>query len=407
MNRHRRNSLNQRKNHENPCFFPVLEVSWVKKVIVLGAGLVGNAIARDLAKDSDVKVTVADIDKNRITWLRETFGIEGMVQDLSDLESTSNLVAEFDLVIDAVPGFMGFDVLKSVIEAKKDVVDISFFPEDAFVLDTMAKENDVLAIVDCGIAPGLSNMVLGHASTIFDNIESFTCYVGGLPKKRTWPFEYKAPFSPVDVIEEYMRPARMKENGHVIVKPALSEREFIDFDRVGTLEAFNTDGLRTLLHTMPEVPTMREKTLRYPGHAEKILMLKHSGFFDEKPLRINDVSMKPLEFTSKILLNQWKLDEGEKDFTIMRIDVIGLKDGEKNHYRFELFDEYDESTNLLSMSRTTGFTCTMVARLVLKNKISRKGICPPELIAKNSSNHEFVLDGLKKRGINIKEVWNP
>ena len=373
----------------------------LKKVIVLGAGLVGNAIARDLAKDSSVEVTVADIDKDRIGWLRDAFHIDGIVTDLSDSENVAAIVPDFDLVIGAVPGFMGFNVLKAVIKAGKNIVDISFFPEDAFELDPLAKENDVMAVVDCGIAPGLSNMVLGHATTVFDEIESFTCYVGGLPQKRTWPFEYKAPFSPIDVIEEYTRPARMKENGHLVVKPALSEREFIEFERLGTLEAFNTDGLRTLLRTIPNVPTMREKTLRYPGHAEKILMLKHAGFFDINPLRIKGSSIRPIDFTSKILLRSWKFDKDDRDITLMRIKIDGTIDGQKKTYFFELFDEYDSNEELLSMARTTGFTCSMVARLALSGKIEDKGMVPPELIARHAESFRQVIEGLRQRGIKM------
>ncbi len=373
----------------------------MKKIIVLGTGLVGNAIARDLSKDDDLSVTVADISKDRIKWMKDLFGIDGIVEDLSNTEAVENLVGEFDLVVGAVPGFMGFQVLQSVITAGKNIVDISFFPEDAFLLDALAKEKKITAVVDCGVAPGLSNMVLGYATTIFDEIESFSCYVGGLPQKRSWPFEYKATFSPIDVIEEYTRPVRLREYGNTITKPALSDLELVDFEEVGTLEAFNTDGLRTLLQTIP-VSTMREKTLRYPGHAEKIILLRDLGFFDDQPFDVNGVPIKPLDFTSRILLKQWKLEEGEKDLTIMRIVIGGMKDGKHTQLLFELYDRYDEEEKLLSMARTTGFTCSMTVRLMLDGKIINKGICPPEMVAQTPSNFNEVVRGLKERKISIR-----
>ena len=144
------------------------------------------------------------------------------------------------------------------------------------------RQRGVTAVVDCGVAPGLSNMMLGyHASQ--GAVSSYRCLVGGLPVKRTWPWQYKAPFSPVDVLEEYTRPARLVEGGCIVTRPALSEPELVDLDPVGTLEAFNTDGLRSLLVTMRQVPDMVEKTLRYPGHIDYIRVLRESGFLGTEP----------------------------------------------------------------------------------------------------------------------------
>src|SRR5690606_33720977 len=123
--------------------------------------------------------------------------------DLSDLSVLPQLVAEYDMVVGALPGFMGFEALRQVILAGKNVVDIAFFPEDPFRLDALAKEHGVTAIVDCGVAPGMSNLFAGYHAAQWAEMETFECYVGGLPRVRTWPFEYKAPFSPIDVIEEY------------------------------------------------------------------------------------------------------------------------------------------------------------------------------------------------------------
>lgn len=144
-------------------------------------------------------------------------------------------------------------------------------------MDTLAKQKNVTAIVDCGVAPGMSNWVLGHYNTQM-KIQEFECMVGGLPMQRIKPWEYKAPFSPVDVIEEYIRPARYVVNGEIITRPALSDAELIDFPVVGTLESFNTDGLRSILFTMKHIPNMKEKTLRYPGHIALIQSLQKPGF---------------------------------------------------------------------------------------------------------------------------------
>jgi len=181
----------------------------MNKILVLGAGMVGSAIVKDLLADYDV--SVIDINKKNLESLKKYKSIKIINADLSDSSVIKKFCKDYDLVVSAVPGFMGFKVLTEVIKCGKDVVDISFFSEDPFKLDKLAKEKKVTAIVDCGVAPGMSNMILGYHNSKM-KVDSFKCYVGGLPFERTLPFQYKAPFSPVDVIEEYIRPARIVEN---------------------------------------------------------------------------------------------------------------------------------------------------------------------------------------------------
>jgi lysine 6-dehydrogenase len=371
------------------------------KTIVLGAGLVGGTIAKDLS--GDMEVTAVDISQPNLDRLASESNVTCLKADISNSSALSRLVAGYDLVIGSLPGSMGFRALKTVIEAGKNIVDISFLPEDGFVLDRLAKDKGVVAVIDCGVAPGCSNLILGRMTTVLDETERFECYVGGLPRVRTWPYEYKAPFSPSDVIEEYTRPARMVENGKVITRPALSEVELLDFPRVGTLEAFNTDGLRTLARTM-KVPFMKEKTMRYPGHAERMRMLRETGFFEKELVRVEGTSVRPLDLTSQLLFSMWKLNEAEEDFTAMRIVVDGRKGGKRKHFVFDLLDTYDRKTRTTSMARTTGYTCTTVARLFAEGKLRRTGICPLEFIGQDDQSYRYVMDGLKKKGIVFKET---
>ncbi|HXH18641.1 MAG TPA: saccharopine dehydrogenase C-terminal domain-containing protein [Chitinophagales bacterium] len=367
-----------------------------KKVIVLGAGRVGSAIALDLSGDYDVMA--ADSSKEALQMLKSK-GVKTKPADLSDKKRLRSLVKDFDLVIGAVPGFMGFQTLKTVIESKKNTVDISFFPEDAFLLNKLAQQKHVTAVVDCGVAPGLSNMIAGyHHHRMM--AENFECYVGGLPKERKPPFEYKAPFSPIDVIEEYLRPARLVVNDKEVTREALSEIELVEFNPVGKLEAFNTDGLRSLLHTV-DIPNMKEKTLRYPGYAEKIKLLRDAGFFSCKPVAVNGIKMKPLDFTTSLLFPQWKLQPGEREFTVMRIIVEGKEDGMRLTYQYDLYDEYDIKTGITSMARTTGYTCTAAARLVIEGGYAQKGISPPEFLGARTECFDWVMKYLKKKGIKI------
>jgi len=276
------------------------------KAIILGCGLVGGVIAKDLAEDKDFQVTVADIDEKKLNKLAKEAGIKGIKADLSDSKVIKEIVAEQDIVIGAVPGFLGFNMLRSVIKAGKNVVDISFMAEDPLSLDELAKRNGVTAVVDMGVAPGMSHMIVGYVDSLLDKTESVIILVGGLPVIREWPYEYKIAWSPKDVIEEYIRPARLIEYGKIVEKPALSELELVNLPQIGTLEAFNTDGLRSLLYTV-KVPFMKEKTLRYPGYAEKMRMFRETGFFSDIPIEVGGLKVKPVDFTAELLFPKWKL----------------------------------------------------------------------------------------------------
>lgn len=370
----------------------------MSNIIVIGAGMVGSAMAIDMAKNH--KVTLTDISLytlEKIKTNRNDLRIQTL--DVRDQTALKNVISSFDLVICAVPGFLGFNTLKGIIEAKKNVIDISFFPENSLELDALAKKNNVTAIVDCGVAPGMDNVILGHYNETM-KLTDFECLVGGLPKEKKWPFAYKAPFSPIDVIEEYTRPARYVENGHEVVKEALTDCDYVHFDKIGTLESFNSDGLRSIIHTMPHIPNMKEKTLRYPGHVEYIRVLKESGFFNESAIEINGTAISPLDFTSKILFSEWKLGENEEELTVMRITLKGENaKGQTEEIVYDLLDEYCHDTQTTSMSRTTGYTATAAANLFLDGLFAEKGVFPPELVGKHEACFNYFLSYLKDRNI--------
>ena len=372
------------------------------KIIILGGGLVGGPMAMDLAADEQFEVTVADRDEQVLTDLQAKAEITPLVTDLSDPATVTSLVTNYDFVIDAVPGFMGFQTLKAIIEAGRNVIDIAFFPEDPFALDALAKEKGVTAIMDCGVFPGMGSALVGRVARKLDEVDTVLTYVGGLPEVRQWPWDYKAVFSPVDVIEEYMRPARYVENGVQVTRPALSDPELIDFEGIGTLEAFNTDGLRTLAQTI-DAPNMKEKTLRYPGHIEKMAVLRESGFFSEDEIEVRGQKIRPLDVTAKLLFPMWKLEPGEGDITVLQILVEGKKNGQKLRYVYDLFDRFDQSTGVTSMARTTGYTATMALRMVAEGIYTHQGISPPEYLGGQFGCVDYLLKGLAARGVVYRE----
>ncbi len=374
------------------------------KVIVLGAGLVGAPMAIDLAKDSEFEVSVADLSSQALNKLETKSSIRTIQKDLSDPHEVKALVQGFDLVVNAVPGFMGFQTAKAVIEAGKNCACIAFYEEDPFELDQLAKENNVTMVMDCGIYPGMGSALIMNAARKLDKVQSVLTYVGGLPEIREWPSEYKAVFSPIDVIEEYIRPARYIENGFEVVRPALSDPEYIFFPEIGTLEAFNTDGLRTLAATI-DAPNLKEKTLRYPGHIEKMAVLRELGFFSkEQSIEIKGVKTSPLEMTAQVLFPNWKLKQGEGDITVFQSIVEGVKDGRRMRYTIDMCDRYCPETGINSMARTTGYTATLTIRMIADGLYAHKGISPPEYMGRQPECVEFLLNGLRDRGVVYKET---
>ena len=347
--------------------------------------MVGSAMALDLANNHNV--FLSDNNKKSLTKVQsQNHSIKIQQIDVTNKNALSEWIQPADVVLLAVPGFLGYETLKTIIEAGKDVVDISFAPENVLDLSPLAEKNNVISIVDAGVAPGIPNYLLGYWNSRM-NIESFEYYVGGLPKNPIPPFYYKAPFSPIDVIEEYTRPARMMINGQLKTKPALSEIETILFEEVGKLEAFNTDGLRSILSTMNHIPNMKEKTLRYPRHAQLMENYRNKGLFDKDNI----------QETSRQLFEDWKLEKNEAEFTIMDIIIEGTK--EKIEYH--LYDEFDTTSQISSMARTTGYTATATVNLILERLWIDSGVFPPEIIGEKEQCMHHILNYLEDRNITI------
>jgi lysine 6-dehydrogenase len=369
------------------------------KIGIVGAGMVGSVMAQDLAAKHDV--TSADLSAPALERLAKK-GIKTQLLDSRDHKALAAFAQPFDLMVTAVPGFMGFATLKTLIEAGKDVADISFFPEDALALDPLARQKGVRVITDVGVAPGMDNVLLGRYDKRMQ-VSRFECLVGGLPQKPEPPFLYKAPFSPIDVIEEYTRPARLQRGGKVVTLPALTERERIHFEKPGDLEAFNTDGLRSLLFTMKHIPDMSEKTLRYPGHVTLIEDLQRAGFFSETPVEVDGAKVTPLAVTAKLLIDQWKLKPGEPELTVMRVTVEGTEQGKRLRHVWDMYDEFDPKTGFSSMARTTGFTCCAAANLLLDKTFKDTGVHPPEHVGAVESCYDYMLAYLAERGVHYRQ----
>lgn len=357
-------------------------------------------MAIDLCKVPGCEVISVDINPSVLENLAREHPIQTRLADLSTPEGVTKAVEDASVVVGAVPGFMGYSMLEGVIRAGKNVVDISYFAEDPFGLDDLAKELGVTAVVDCGVAPGMSNIILGdHVRKM--TVTRYECYVGGIPKSRDVLFEYKSAFPALEVLEEYAGSGRSVESGKVVTRSMLDEAAIMEFDGVGPLACLPTDGLRTLFRTM-DIPDMAEKTLRYPGHADQMRKLRDAGFLDVSPIDVKGVAVRPIDVTSSLISPHWEFKPGEADLTIMRLIIAGKEEEEPATYTYDLYDEYDPATGTLSMARTTGYTCTAVALLVLDGGYSQTGIIPPEFVGKADGCRKRVEKHLEDRGVRYR-----
>lgn len=334
------------------------------RIIILGGGRQGSIIARDLAGDNEV--TVVDPREVGIP------GVRSLRMSISDHGIVSTL-REHDLVVGALPARLGYAAAQAAIEAKRSFVDVAFYAEDAAQLHEPARRANIAILPDCGLAPGLSNLIVGRAFATRAPKEVHV-QVGGVARDPKRPYGYAITWSPEDLLDEYVRPARIIQHGKAVSVPALSGLERIKIDGVGEMEAFFTDGLRTLLSYEGRVVNMTEKTLRWPGHVEAVKPLLASGTLAQE---LGD-----------------ECSSGE-DLVVFRIqvdkDVVTMVDTARG--------------GLSAMARTTALTTAIFARWVAQGRMMFTGLVPPERLAADHDAYHFILDQLKVRGINFNPPY--
>lgn len=370
------------------------------KVLVVGCGKVGSEIARDLARESEVdSVIAADASPEKLKGLKGTEKIATQRLDISQKKAVQQTMKKADIVCGALPGRIGFQVMMNAVETGRDVVDISYTPENAFKLHNKAREKDIVVVPQCGVAPGLSNMCVGDAYRRVGEMSEVRIYVGGLPQKPVGPLNYRIVFSLEDVINEYSRPAHVIENGKKREVDALSGRGFLNFPGVGRLEYFLTDGLGSLPRSFPRVRNMCELTLRYPGHAEMMNTLRVLGFFDRGQIRVDGFEVEPRKL-SLSLLKEAMSTGTPQDLLAMKIEVVG-KNGNSNRVSYHVLDYYDNRRKVSAMARTTAYPCTSVALLVGAKKLGQIGVVTPEKLARNEGHFKHILSRLKRRKVKV------
>jgi len=370
------------------------------KLLSIGCGYIGSVLAEELVNSLDFEeLIICDSTKEKIEETAKKLGGKVIPFQL-DISKYSNLLAivdDVDLIIGLAPGRLGFNVMKACVEKKKNLIDLSFMAEDPFLFQDAALKAGVRIIPDCGVAPGLSNMLIGKASSQLDQIEDVIIYVGGLPQDPKPPLNYKVTWCVEDLFEEYTRNAKIVRNGKTAEVEALEGLEEVEFEGFGKFEGFFTDSVRTLHHTI-KANNMWEKTLRYPGHVEKIKLIKKLGLLNKKPLK--SINISPWKFMSKFWEENLSFFE-DKDVLLMRIQVSGKKNSTKIMHTYEVVDYFDEQRNITAMGRSTAYTAFAVIKLMIENKISKKGLIPPEILGMHKKLFQEIQFTLKKRNLEI------
>ena len=340
----------------------------------LGTGLVGSYVVRYLSERGHL-IHAYDLDPSRVEGLRNV-NTHGVDQNFSveDISST-----EGSLALNMLPGRIGSAWTRALSERFPTIIDLSFSeitPNTSFL---EADKIGTRILWDVGIAPGLSNMLASYAVRKMGHLSSLKIYVGGNPTEPIGEWKYMAPFSPTDVLEEYTRPARILKNGLLDVVPAITDRHIIEVPGYGRMEGFLTDGLRSLIETLP-CSDMYEYTVRWPGHIQRFLDEVGDGSFDQEAV-----------------IKAWEHDDETPEFTWLMVQAVS-EEGEV--MAWNLIDEGGKDGH--SMARTTGLVTAICTEILIENEdVVPPGVHPPEAlpdyavsrIITEMKSHGVIIDG--------------
>jgi len=370
------------------------------KVLILGGGRQGAYIAKALSEDG-IPVSVWDISEEAIESISSLSFVKAERKNIFHLPSLEEELSNFQVVVDALPGNAGFEALEKLAEAGKDVVSFSFMKKDYFLLDEKAKERGVTIIPDCGVGPGLTNLLVGNGLSRMPNADRVFIWLGGIPKHPLPPLYQNITWSIDDFLDEYKRPARVRRNGILKeIEPLSDIRKEEDFP-VANLVSFPSDGLRSLLRTT-DVMNIEERTLRYLLHIERMKVLNDLGFLDEEFLTFLNASYPVKYITARILEKKFS-SFSEEDYIIGRIEIASRKVSRS----YEIFAEYDYETSTTAMSRATAITASAFVKLLLSGEIVERGVLPPEKFGDRETILRSVLKKLKQHNVTVREKVRP
>ncbi|RLF36470.1 MAG: saccharopine dehydrogenase [Thermoplasmata archaeon] len=376
------------------------------KVIVFGAGRMGQAIVHDLCIYSSYDITMVDRDVESIENAKKFLERKEIDFIKLDLEKTGDsdvkqLLQRHDIAVSALPYRFNFYLAKQSVKAKTHFLDLGgnhdIVDMELRLMDT-ARKNNVTVIPDCGLAPGLVSIITHDIVDQMDTVEYVKLRVGGVPVHPKPPFNYQLVFSPEGLINEYVEDAIVLDHEKIVRKKSMTELETLQFpEPFGTMEAFLTSGgISTLPYTYKDrIKYLDYKTVRYPGHCEKFRTLLGLGLAEEKEISIGNTNVVPRIFFAALLSK--KLPQHGKDAVLLKVVSRGTKNEELLNLEYTMIDYYDEKNNISAMMRTTGYTTSVITQMIADNVITQRGVFCPE----NIVPPKIFFDKLRKRGINI------
>lgn len=378
------------------------------KIVVLGAGLMGKETARDLVKSDDVeKVYLADLHVRQAEGFAEELmsdKLEVLFLDATNDMQLGEVMALGDVVVNALFYTFNEKVAKIAIEKGVHSIDLGGHIGGATAavlnLHRQAKERGVTIIPDLGVAPGMINILTGYGASKLDHVDTIKLFVGGIPVKPEPPLNYHVVFSLEGVFDHYTEPSKVIRNGTLKEIPSLSEIEPIEFKGYNALEAFHTSGgTSTLTESFSHVKTLEYKTIRYKGHAEKFQLLVDLGLLSrDHEVTVGGKTVSVRDVMKAHLFSQLQLGK-KSDAVLLRVIVSGEKDDVPLTYEYDLVTEKDTAQNITAMARATANTVSIVAQMIGRGIVSKRGVYPPEKIVPG----EQYMDELKKRGVVIRE----
>lgn len=379
------------------------------KILVLGAGRMGHGAAFDLTYNSpEVEaVTVADFDFSKVERVAAQINnpkIQIKQIDVSNYTDVVGLMRGHDAVISCVNYWFNLELSKAAIETGTNFCDLggnNYVVDAQLALDEAAKKANVNIVPDCGLAPGMVSVLAMHGANRFDETEEIHIRVGGLPQAPKPPLDYQLVFSVEGLINEYVETARVIRDGKITEVDSMTELETLAFDDFPALEAFQTSGgTSTLPDTFSgKIKELDYKTIRYAGHCDRFKTMIDLGLCSSGEIEIDAVKVKPRRVLGELL--QRNLPADEPDYVLIRLEFVGVKDGERKRLRFDIVDKFDEATNLSAMMRTTAFPASIIAQMAACGDVEMRGATPQE---KAIDAEKFVAE-LARRAIVIKESW--
>lgn len=379
------------------------------QIAVLGCGMMGTAAIYDLTRNSAItRIIAADIDIERARELKERFGddrIDPVAIDVGNLNEVRSKFTGTNAILGAIHYKYNFELSKIAIEIGSHFCDLggnNSVVDEQMTLSDKAKSADMSIIPDCGLAPGMVSVVVAHGEMRFDSLDDIHIRVGGLPQTPEPPLDYKLVFSVEGLINEYVEPVRAIRDGRLVTLPPMSEIEQLSFPSpFDKLEAFTTSGgTSTLVQTYAgRVKNLDYKTIRYPGHCEKIKMLMDLGFFSSEKIYAGGKKVTPRSVTGAIL--EEALLNDDKDSVLIQVELIGNTGGRRRSLKYRLVDYHDDTTGMSAMMRTTAFPAIIIAQMQADGRITSRGTVPQELAVPP----EIFFEELERRNIRFDTIW--